>query len=81
MGAEMKMPDSELMIEFIVRYRNDNGMPPSVREIADEFGVSHGTAQNTLRRMMDEDLLSRPPGVARGLRISEAGMKMMTETL
>lgn len=81
MGAEMKMPDNESMVRYIVEYRDEHGMPPSVREIADEFSVAHGTAQNTLRRMIDEGLLTRPPGVARGLRISEAGMKMLTETL
>ena len=77
----MKMPDSESMVRYIVDYRNENGMPPSVREIAEEFGVGRQTAQNTLRRMMDEGLLRRPPGVARGIQISEAGMKMLTETL
>jgi DNA-binding GntR family transcriptional regulator len=77
----MKMPDGPAMIGYIVEYRERNGMPPSVREIAERFGVAHGTAQNALRRMMDEGLLRRPPGVARGIQISEAGMKMLTETL
>ena len=81
MGAEKKISDETEVIAYIVEYREENGMPPSVREIAERFGVAHGTAGNVLQRLFDEGLLRRSPGVARGLTISEAGMKMITEVL
>ena len=52
--------------------------PPTIREIADHFGVARGTAEYHINRMVRKGLLRRAPGVARGISVAESVMKQET---
>lgn len=56
----MRTKDAELLTrikDYVEDYCNNNGSGPSVREIASEFNVSRGTAQNYLAALRDEGQL------------------------
>lgn len=80
MAPPRQVEDDEI-VQFVYDYTNEHGYPPTVREIADECGLMRSSAQARLKRMFEQGILKRPPGVARGLSISEAGMKMISEPL
>lgn len=69
--------DQRALLNHIVETSERLGYPPSVREIADEFDVSRGTAQNALKLMLTAGLIARPAGVARAVAVTPAGMKLM----
>lgn len=73
-----KLDEAELL-RYIAAFRKREGYAPSIREMAAEFDVNRNAIQYRLGRMADEGLLRRAPGVSRGISVSKAGMKMMTE--
>lgn len=71
--------DIEQRIVALVHENTErDGYAPSVRDIADWFGIARGTAQYHIERMVDKGLLKRAPGVARGIRVTGAAMKQET---
>ena len=69
------------ILNFIVRYGREHGYPPTRREIAAEFGVVPSTAQRFLERLDEEGLATNVPAIPRSIRITDAGMKAVTEVL
>jgi Mn-dependent DtxR family transcriptional regulator len=67
-------------LEFIQRYTETNGYPPSRREIAEHLGQSLSVAQGNVQRMIDEGLLEVNPAIARSIRVKGAAMKVVEET-
>lgn len=67
------------VIAFIRKYQDDNGYPPSRRDIAAHIGAVPSTAQAALKRLADEGLITITPGIPRGIRL--AAMKQKKETM
>ena len=60
------------MIEFISDFANENGYPPSIREIGSAVGISSTSVVNyNLNRLVEEGYLSRDQNVSRGIRLTE----------
>jgi SOS-response transcriptional repressor LexA len=54
------------VLEFMRRYQREQGMPPTLREISDEFGwSSHYTAVCVVRSMVRKGLVTHRRGIAR----------------
>jgi Mn-dependent DtxR family transcriptional regulator len=56
---------TEKVLEFILRYRQEHGFPPSTQEIADHFGVAKSTAYYDLRRLLADGAITTIPRTAR----------------
>jgi DNA-binding GntR family transcriptional regulator len=54
---------------FIIEHRDRFGYAPSVRDIAEHFGVARGTAEARLARMVRDGKLSRTRGVSRSITV------------
>ena len=60
------------MLEFIQRFGNDSGYPPSIREIGTAVGISSTSVVNyNLNRLVEEGYLDRDQNVSRGIRLTE----------
>lgn len=72
--------DAEILIA-IREITEDQGYPPSVRELARFFGVGVQTMHNHLSRLRAEQQLRSAPGIPRSLSLTPAGMKTATEAM
>lgn len=73
---------ADAALPFIAKYIKDNGYPPSREEIAEHLGYAgRGPAQAVVERLRDRGLIKVNPGIPRGMTITEAGMKALTEQL
>jgi repressor LexA len=60
------------MLEFIQRFGDDSGYPPSIREIGTAVGISSTSVVNyNLNRLVEEGYLDRDQNVSRGMRLTE----------
>jgi repressor LexA len=61
------------ILEFLAEYIEENGYPPSIREIGAAVGItSTSVVSYNLRRMEESGYISREPEVSRGLKLSSA---------
>lgn len=60
----------EEILEFIDRYRDCKGFPPSVREIGDEFGLAPSTVHDHIRALERKGHLGRQPRRSRSLSLT-----------
>lgn len=77
-------PDQEdhTTLRLLVDSVKANGYPPSRREITAAIDkVSYSEAQRVVRRLEEQGLVTIEPRVARGLRITRAGMRALTEEM
>ena len=56
-------------LDFIVRYRYDHEMAPTVREIAAYLKVRPNAAQSLLNRLETAGAIRRVPGIPRSIRV------------
>jgi repressor LexA len=62
------------VLQFIRSYQADNGMPPTLREIAKHMGVvSTNAANDYIRALVKRGLLRRRPLISRGLSLTAEG--------
>jgi repressor LexA len=60
------------MLSFIQRFGDENGYPPSIREIGSAVGITSTSVVNyNLNRLVEEGYLDRHQNVSRGLRLTE----------
>jgi repressor LexA len=60
------------MLGFIQRFGDENGYPPSIREIGSAVGITSTSVVNyNLNRLVEEGYLDRHQNVSRGLRLTE----------
>jgi repressor LexA len=60
------------MVDFIHSFSEDNGYPPSIREIGEAVGISSTSVVNyNLNRLVEEGYLDRDQNVSRGIRLKE----------
>jgi repressor LexA len=70
------------VLAYIREHVEQNGFPPSVREIGERFGyLSPSGPHNLLRALVDRGLLTVRRDTPRAMTITEAGMKALTEEL
>ena len=71
--AKGKLSDRQRrMIDFIQHFSDENGYPPSIREIGKAVGISSTSVVNyNLNRLVEEGYLNRDQNVSRGIRLSE----------
>lgn len=61
------------MIEFIRLTIHERGYPPTVRELADHYGLSTSTVHDRLRKLQAEGVIRVEAGRARAITIVEGG--------
>lgn len=60
------------MLDFIHRFSEDSGYPPSIREIGNAVGITSTSVVNyNLNRLVEEGYLDRDQNVSRGIRLTE----------
>ena len=60
------------MLEYIIRFMEDTGRPPSIREIGKAINISSTSVVNyNLNRLVEEGFLERDQNVSRGIRLTE----------
>lgn len=63
----------EKILDFIRRFSNDHGFPPTIREIGRDVGISSTSVVNyNLNVLEKKRYLERDKNVSRGLRLTEA---------
>lgn len=73
------------VLEFMANYQNDNGRPPSIREIGEKVNISSTSVVNYyLDQLKKMGYLERDTRVSRGLRLTDKVneiIQVMTDTL
>lgn len=60
------------ILRFLQEFTDENGYPPSIREIGKAVGISSTSVVNyNLNRLVDEGYLDRDENVSRGIRLTE----------
>jgi len=63
----------QAILDFLGRYIEENGYPPSIREIGAAVGISSTSVVSyNLKRLEEYGYINRDPEVSRGLALSEA---------
>lgn len=66
------------LVRFILSYTEKNGFPPNVREIGEVIGVSSSsTIHKFLKQSVKEGYIEIHPRIARTIRVSEKGKKLL----
>jgi repressor LexA len=73
MMAKGRLSDRQRrMLDFIERFSDENGYPPSIREIGKAVDISSTSVVNyNLNRLVEEGFLDRDQNVSRGIRLTE----------
>jgi repressor LexA len=71
--AKGKLSDRQRrIIDFIQRFTDENGYPPSIRQIGEAANISSTSVVNyNLNKLVDAGYLDREEKVSRGLRLTE----------
>lgn len=60
------------MLDFIMGFSDENGYPPSIREIGQAVNISSTSVVNyNLNRLVEEGFLDRDQNVSRGIRLTD----------
>ena len=62
-------PAQQATLSAIARLTGDRGYPPTMRELAEDLGVSLGAAREMLLRLRTKGWVSMDPGRARTVRV------------
>lgn len=57
------------ILEFIDKHTSQNSYPPTLKEIADKFGITIGTIQDHVFALQKKGYIEKNPNTARGFRI------------
>ena len=79
---EQLTPRQQAVLAFITRHQREQGLPPTLQQIADAFGFAQACAAHKhVRRLQQAGHLQVLPGQARGIRLSQARKPRRDETL
>lgn len=79
---EQLTPRQQAVLEFITRHQRDEGLPPTLQQIADAFGFAQACAAHKhVRRLQQAGHLQVLPGQARGIRLALPRKPRRDETL
>lgn len=57
------------ILQALITMSRDRGFPPTVRELADRFAVTHKTIYDQLQALQKKGFISIEPKVSRGIKI------------
>lgn len=67
------------VVNFIVKFSQENGYAPSIRDIMPVIGVfSTSTAHKVLSKMEEDELILVSQGVARSMKVLPLGMELVS---
>jgi len=67
------------VVSFIVKFSQENGYAPSIRDIMPAIGVSStSTAHKVLSKMEEQELIIVSQGVARSMKVLPLGMELVS---
>jgi len=64
-------PRQAKILAYLKNYIVDNGVPPSLADIARHFKCSRTNANYHLSRLEDRGFVKRMPSIARGIKVLE----------
>lgn len=68
--TEPLTPRQQAVLDFIIRHQREQGLPPTLQQIADAFGFAQACAAHKhVRRLQQAGHLQVLPGQARGIRL------------
>lgn len=76
-----KIGSDREVVEWIARFHEEHGYAPTVRELGDEWDITHSSAHACIRKLAARGLVRHAPKVPRSLGVTTEGMKMVTEPL
>jgi repressor LexA len=80
--AEHLSERQQRIIEFLNEYVEENGYPPSIREIGAAAGISSTSVVSyNLKRLEDKGYISRDKEVSRGLKLAAPGIQTVPQAL
>lgn len=70
------------ILDFILKFTEDNSYPPTLKEIADKFKITVGTIQDHVFALQRKQYLMKKPDTARGFRVvkTSSGEKVTPKT-
>ena len=70
------------ILDFILKFTEDNSYPPTLKEIADKFKITVGTIQDHVFALQRKQYLMKKPDTARGFKVvkTSAGEKVTPKT-
>jgi len=57
------------ILEFILKFTEENSYPPTLKEIAEKFKITIGTIQDHVSALQRKQYLEKKPDTARGFRV------------
>lgn len=80
--AEHLSERQKRIVEFLIEYVEENGYPPSIREIGAAAGISSTSVVSyNLKRLEEKGYISRDREVSRGLKLAAAGHQAMPRSV
>lgn len=80
--AEHLSERQKRIIEFLGEYVEENGYPPSIREIGAAAGISSTSVVSyNLKRLEEKGYISRDREISRGLKLATPGRQMAPQAL
>jgi repressor LexA len=82
-GVTMRHREMGLrLLKFVYEYREENGFPPSVREICAELGYNSSSSGKTLLEVAEKrGWLLVNTKIPRGIKILEEGMTVLRQEI
>ena len=75
-------PRQQAVLDFIARHQREQGVPPTLQQIADAFGFAQACAAHKhVKRLQQGGFLQVLPGQARGIRLPARGKRRQEDAL
>ena len=68
------MSKADEVFEFVSKFIEKNGGPPTYQEIADKFGISVSTAYGHVKRLQKHGRLAAPGGRMRAIEVPKSAI-------
>ena len=76
--AALLTPRQSQLLDFLQRFAEQNGVPPTRAEIASEMGFrSPNAAEEHLKALARKGAIELVPGTSRGIRLRQAGLPLI----
>lgn len=76
MATKSKASPLDIM-EAIIKFKDDNGYPPTYRDLEPLLGITKSTIYLRIGSLADKGLVEKTPRICRGLAVTKAGLSML----